>query len=89
MFVIICQDIIENAIKIDSIDNKYAVEALKKILLSVKWRKHIIFAPELKEEDIDNLGVLTAEEVKLLKYVHSKRQDSNSLMSKLGSVAKY
>ena len=62
MFIVICQDIIEKAIDSGSIDNKYAVEALKKILLSVKWRKHIIFAPGLKEEDIDNLeNILTVE----------------------------
>ena len=89
MFIVICQDIIEKAINSDSIDNKYAIETLKKILLSVKWRKHIIFAPGLREEDIENIkNVLTAEEVKLLKYVHSKRLDSNSLMNKLSVIAR-
>ncbi len=88
MFIVVCQDIIEKAIRSDGIDKKYAVDTLKKVLLSVKWRKHIVFAPDLKEKDIECLdNLLTEEEVNLLKFVHSKRLNLNSLMNKLSILA--
>lgn len=89
MFILICQDVIYKAIKSHCNDNKYAVDTLKKALLSIKWRKHIVFAPELKEEDICSLtNILTTEEVKLLKFIHKKRLDSKSLMDKLSVIVK-
>lgn len=88
MFIVICQDIFEQSINSNGINKIHAVNTLKMILLSVKWRKHIVFAPELKEEDIGHLeNLLTSEEVKLLKFVHLRRQDSHSLMKTLSVIA--
>lgn len=84
MFIIICQDVIEKAIDCNDRDNENAVEVLKKTLLAVQWRKHIVFVPELTEEDIQKLKKeLTPKEIKLLEYVFSRRLNSNSLMAKL------
>lgn len=88
MFIVICQDVIEKSINSSSTDNSYAVDALKKVLLSVKWCKHVVFAPKLREEDISRLeNILTKEEVSLLAFVHSKRLDLNSLMNRLSIIA--
>lgn len=94
MFIVLCQDIIEKSISSissnspNSPENRCAVNTLKMILLGIKLRKHIVFAPELSEEDISHLeNVLTKDEVRLLMFVHSKRQDSYSLMNKLSIVA--
>lgn len=88
MFIIICQDVIEKAINRDDSDNNDAIEALKKVLLAVLWKKHVVFVPELSEEDIQKLEKeLTSKEIKLLDYVFSKRLNSNSLMAKLSIYA--
>lgn len=86
MLIVVKQDVIEKAINSKDIDNKIAINTLKKVLLSVKWRKHIVFAPDLTEEDIQKLegnNNLTPEELELLKYVHSKRQNSYGILGKL------
>lgn len=87
MFIIICQDIIEKALDSNDIDHLIAVDTLRKILLCVKWRKHIVFAPDLEEEDILKFdGILTREELRLLNHVYSRRQNSNSLKDKLSII---
>nr|MDE7457073.1 hypothetical protein [Prevotella sp.] len=88
MFIIICQDVIEKAINRNDSDNKDAIEALKKVLLAVLWRKHVVFVPGLSEEDIQKLEKeLTSKEIKLLDYVFSERQNSLSLKDKLSIYA--
>lgn len=89
MLITICQDVIEKGINQKDDDNLLAIEALKKLLLSVKWRKHIVFAPNMDEKDIDSLKQsLTNEEYKLLIFVHSKRQLSYSLKNQLSIYTK-
>ena len=86
MLIVINQDIVEKAINSKDVDNKIAINTLKKVLLSVKWRKHIVFAPDLTEEDIHKLtgnNYLTPEELDLLRYVHSKRQNSYGILGRL------
>lgn len=86
MLIVVNQDVIEKAINSKDIDNKIAINTLNKVLLSVKWRKHIVFAPDLTEEDIQKLASndnITPEELALLNYVRFKRQDSYNLISKL------
>ena len=75
MLITICQDVIEKGVNLKDDDNLYAIETLKKLLMSVKWRKHIVCIPDMDENDIDGLApLLTKEETKLLNFVHSKRQ---------------
>ena len=89
MLITICQDVIEKGINLKDDDNLYAIETLKKLLMSVKWRKHIVCAPDMDENDIRKLALsLTKEETKLLTFVHSKRQDSFSLISRLSILTK-
>ena len=89
MFIIICQDVIEKAIHQEGMNHQDAIEVLKKLLLSVKWRKHIVFAPDMSEENIDNLGnILTNEEKVLLKHIHNHRTNSNLLMGTLSIIVK-
>lgn len=89
MLITICQDVIDKGINLKDDDNLYAIETLKKLLMSVKWRKHIVYASDMDENDIDSLALsLTKEETNLLKFVHSKRQDSFSLISHLSIYTK-
>lgn len=89
MLIHICQDVIEKGINLKDNDHLYAIEALKKLLLSVKWCKHIVCIPDLDEKDIENVAqLLTKEESKLLKFVHSKRQQSFPLIGRLSIYTK-
>ena len=89
MLITICQDVIEKGINRNDDDNLYAIETLKKLLMSVKWRKHIVCVPDMDENDIDSLApLLTKEETKLLKFVHSKRQYSFPLINRLSIYTK-
>ncbi len=89
MLIKICQDVIEKGIGLKDDDNLYAIEVLKKLLMSVKWRKHIVCVPDMDERDIDSLApLLTKEESNLLKFVHKKRQDSVSLIGRLSIYTK-
>lgn len=88
MLITICQDVIEKGIDLKDDDNLYAIETLKKLLMSVKWRKHIVCVPDLDENDINSLAtLLTREEAKLLNFVHSKRQLSFPLINRLSIIA--
>ena len=89
MLITICQDVIEKGINHKDDDNLYAIETLKKLLMSVKWRKHIVCVPDMDEKDIDRLAPsLTNEETKLLNFVHSKRQLSVPLINRLSIYTK-
>ena len=89
MLIIICQDVIEKAINRKEKDNLDAIEVLKKLLLGVKWRKHIVYAPDMDEDDILQLKeILTHEEGRLLDFVHNKRQYSRDLISRLCVLTK-
>ena len=89
MLITICQDVIEKGISLKDDDNLYAIEVLKKLLMSVKWRKHIVCIPNMDERDIDSLAQsLTKEESNLLKFVHKKRQDSVHLIDRLSIYTK-
>lgn len=89
MLIIICQDVIEKAINRKEKDNLDAIEVLKKLLLGVKWRKHIVYAPDMDEDDILQLKeILTHEEGRLLDFVHNKRQYSRDLLSRLCVLTK-
>ena len=89
MLITICQDVIEKGFNLKDDDNLYAIETLKKLLMSVKWRKHIVCIPDMDENDIDGLApLLTKEETKLLYFVHSKRQLSFPLINRLSIYTK-
>lgn len=89
MLIAICRDVIEKGINLKDYDNHYAIEALKKLLMSVKWRKHIVCVPDMDESDIYRLKPsLTEEELKLLNFVHSKRQVSVPLIVQLSIYTK-
>ena len=89
MLITICQDVIEKGFNLKDDYNLYAIETLKKLLMSVKWRKHIVCIPDMDENDIDGLApLLTKEETKLLYFVHSKRQLSFPLINRLSIYTK-
>lgn len=89
MLIAICQDVIEKGINLKDDDNLYAIEALKELLMSVKWRKHIVCVPDMDESDIASLApLLTKEEARILSFVHFKRQDSVSLIGRLSIYTK-
>ena len=89
MLITICQDVIERGINRKDDENLYAIETLKKLLMSVKWRKHIVCVPDMDENDIDSLApLLTKEEFKLLSFIHFKRQDTVPLIGRLSIYTK-
>lgn len=89
MLIVICQDVIEKAINPKEKDNLDAIEVVKKLLLAVKWRKHIVYAPDMDEDDILQLKkTLTPEEGKLVEFIHYKRQHSRDLKSRLCVLTK-
>ena len=84
MLIIISQDVIKKGINHQDDDHLSAIDALKKILLCVKWRKHIVCAPDMKENDINSLKEsLTKEEIKLLEFIHRMRNQSFNLINQL------
>ncbi|MBR4497139.1 MAG: hypothetical protein IKP08_00500 [Bacteroidales bacterium] len=84
MLISICQDVIEKGIDVNDNDHQYAIEALKMLLMAVKWNKHIVCVLDLDEKDIRNFtNILSKEEIKLLEFIHSKRQRSRDLLNKL------
>lgn len=89
MFIIICQDVIEKAINNEDSDHEDAVAVLKGALCAVRWNKHIVHAPDMRNEDIDNLrNVLAKEEQNLLGTIHKNRINSELLIKSISVIAK-
>lgn len=88
MLISICQDVVEEGHSNASFNHIYAIDVIRKLLMCVKWRKHIVYAPDMKEKDIDSYrSILSKDEVNTLAYIYSKRQKMHDILNKLSIYA--
>ena len=80
MLIRVSNDIIKSVIETACANHETALHVFRELLMAAKRRKHIVFFPELTEQQIEHLsGTLTKEEKRVLDYIHSRRFEVKSI----------